>query len=82
MAVWLSFLCNLMIFYFMIIMVFGLFFHYTPLSRAIYLGNMEIVKLLLTNEKININIPIKQPINWYFRSRGYGALNTNLSFDE
>lgn len=69
---------NLMIFYFMIIMVFGLFFHYTPLSRAIYLENMEIVKLLLSNPNIVLNL--ESILNQLFYDISNEYLNNDIIF--
>lgn len=67
-----------MIFYFMIIMVFGLFFHYTPLSRAIYLENMEIVKLLLSNPNILLNL--ESILNQLFYDVSNEYLNNDIIF--
>ena len=42
---------------FEIIMKLLVYFHITPLNRAVKKENIEIIKLLLENPNINVNIP-------------------------
>ena len=44
---------------------------YIALYEAVELGNIEIVKLLLSNEKINVNIPCKKVHYYYAGLNGF-----------
>ena len=40
---------------------YKLIFYRSPINHAVRLGNVEIIKLLLTNKKIDVNILEKIP---------------------